>query len=378
MTHPTIFFSHSTRDRQPLEQLKRAFVAKTAGTIDVFLSSDGESIPLGSNWVATLQTRLETAALMLVFVTPDSIDSRWIHFEAGFSYAKGIAVVPVGFLGVDMRDLGPPLTLLQGFNVTGADSLNNLIALANRTFGLDHPLGFTDADYRAIVDVDHALLGGPLAHLLPCIERVLISDQIDVPTKDGEDAQESSNDQLEVVRPRFATALADAGIEFQDQVSRGFCSWRLHGMTIELHVEGRYLSLDIEVDPMALHRVLDPVHAILHAFRTDGLKGQSLAFRLVPDTVASHEELAITARLDAGAVALLPERGLRFRDLEFEIYPWANEGTGDEAEAKDRTSLIITPCSDRLELTDVADLLGMLCERRVIIPPAAVAARMHG
>ncbi|MCA8950346.1 MAG: toll/interleukin-1 receptor domain-containing protein [Planctomycetes bacterium] len=374
MTRPTIFFSHSSSDRDPLERLKAAFVAKTGGAIDVFLASDGQSIPLGSNWVATLQQRLETAQLMLVFVTPSSVDSRWIHFEAGFSHAKGTAVVPIGFLGVDLRELGPPLTLLQGFNITGADSLNNLIALANRTFGHDHALAFTRDDYGAIVDVENGLGGGPLAHLLPCLERLRLINHCDVPTVEGRDAEETSLDELEQMRPRLEAVLADAGVGGDVRVERGSCAWRLPGMQVELEVRGRYLDLRIKVEPITVHRVFELVCAIVRAFRGGTLRGQRFAFRLVAGTAAIERESGITARIDADTFGFLPGRGLAIGELEFEVQHWA-EATGAPA---DRVSLIVSPLVERLELGEVADLLDLLLARRVIVPPAAIAARMRG
>ena len=43
---PVVFFSHSSRDKRELALLKELFVQKTGGTVEVFLSSDGQSIPL--------------------------------------------------------------------------------------------------------------------------------------------------------------------------------------------------------------------------------------------------------------------------------------------------------------------------------------------
>ncbi len=59
---------------------------------------------------------------MFVFVTPTSIESGWIYFEAGFAYSKGIDVIPVG-VGIDIGSIRPPLSLLQGFNITSKYSL---------------------------------------------------------------------------------------------------------------------------------------------------------------------------------------------------------------------------------------------------------------
>ena len=139
---PTVFFSHSSRDQSELGRLKDLFVQKTGGSIDVFLSSDGQSIPLGRNWVHRIQEALEHANLMVVFVTPTSLRSSWLFFESGFAYSKKIRVVPVGFLGVDLANLPPPLSLLQGFNITSEAGLNNLIAVTNETFGHTHVENF--------------------------------------------------------------------------------------------------------------------------------------------------------------------------------------------------------------------------------------------
>lgn len=67
MSKPTIFFSHSSSDKDVLFKLKELFCDKTAGTIEVFLSSDGQSIPLGKNWVHRVQEALDNAKLMIVF-----------------------------------------------------------------------------------------------------------------------------------------------------------------------------------------------------------------------------------------------------------------------------------------------------------------------
>src|SRR6266566_2732427 len=89
MSKPTIFFSHSSRDQAQLVRLKELFIEKTGGSIDVFLTCDGQSIPLGRNWVHQIEEALEYAPLMVVFVSPNSLRSSWLFFESGFAYSKG-------------------------------------------------------------------------------------------------------------------------------------------------------------------------------------------------------------------------------------------------------------------------------------------------
>lgn len=150
MDKHTIFFSHSTKDKDLLLKLKQKLDTITGGVLEIFLSSDGQSIPFGHNWVHKIEQGLDKAKIIFVFITPDSIASNWIYFEAGFAYSKNIEVIPVG-IGVDIAILKPPLSLLQGFNIVSGDSLNNFIATINRKFGYHFPENFTQADFDEII-----------------------------------------------------------------------------------------------------------------------------------------------------------------------------------------------------------------------------------
>lgn len=117
------------------------------------MSSDGQSIPFGHNWIHKIEEGLNKAQIMFVFVTPISLNSAWIYFEAGFAYSKNVEVIPVG-VGVNIAQLKAPLNLLQGFDITSADSLNNFITIINRKFDLNFPESFSDVDYQAVYNSD--------------------------------------------------------------------------------------------------------------------------------------------------------------------------------------------------------------------------------
>ncbi len=86
---------------------------------------------------------------MFVFVTPNSIVSNWIYFESGFAYSKGIEVIPVG-IGIDIALLKAPLSLLQGFNISSSDGMNNFVSVINKKFDYRFEEKFTDVDYSGI------------------------------------------------------------------------------------------------------------------------------------------------------------------------------------------------------------------------------------
>lgn len=151
MSKPTLFFSHSSKDKDLILALKNKFDEFTGGVLDIFMSSDGQSIPFGTNWIHKIEKGLQEAKIMFVFVTDNSISSGWIYFEAGYAYSKGIQVIPVG-VGIDIGELKAPLNLLQGFNISSEESLNNFITIANRVFDYHFSEQFTEKDYKEILE----------------------------------------------------------------------------------------------------------------------------------------------------------------------------------------------------------------------------------
>ena len=152
MSKPTIFFSHSSKDKDAILTIKNKLDSATGGVLEIFMSSDGQSIPFGTNWIHKIEEGLQAAKIMFVFVTEVSVASGWIYFEAGFAYSKGIQVVPVG-IGIDIGTLKAPLNLLQGFNIASEDSLNNFITIINRTFDYHFKEAFDKNDYTEVMNL---------------------------------------------------------------------------------------------------------------------------------------------------------------------------------------------------------------------------------
>src|ERR1035441_3197699 len=148
---PIVFLSHSSLDKAPLAALKKILDERAAGSLNFFLSSDGESIKFGRNWVVRVSDALSQAKLMFVFLSPHSADSKWIHFEAGCAYAQDIRVVPVCLPGIDLNRITPPLSLLQGFNLHSYEAMENLARICNETFQMKIKESFCHADFDSVV-----------------------------------------------------------------------------------------------------------------------------------------------------------------------------------------------------------------------------------
>ena len=150
MEKPTIFFSHSSKDKDLVMSIKSKIDKETSSVLDIFMSSDGQSIPFGTNWIHKIEEGLQLAKIMFVFVTENSVSSGWIYFEAGYAYSKGIQVIPVG-IGIDIGSLKAPLNLLQGFNITSNDSINNFISIINKKFDYHFKESFSENDYYEVI-----------------------------------------------------------------------------------------------------------------------------------------------------------------------------------------------------------------------------------
>lgn len=152
MEKPIIFFSHSSQDEKYLRLLKDIIENQTGSAIDIFLSSDGQSIPLGRNWVKKVEEALTKTSLMFVFISPNSLQSNWLYFEAGYVYSNDVRVVPVGILGVNLNTIKPPLSLLQGFNLDKEDSLGNIIGVINEEYKTKFDYNIDEKYYKNFED----------------------------------------------------------------------------------------------------------------------------------------------------------------------------------------------------------------------------------
>lgn len=247
---PTIFFSHSSKDRHTLLRLKNMIAEKTGNTIEIFLSSDGESIPLGKNWVYRIEEALKKTKLMFIFITTNSLQSNWIYFEAGYSYSKDIRVVPVGFLNADISLMTPPLALLQGFNIRNEDGLNNLIALVNETFSHNHKLSFTNAEYTELASNGDISIANPLGPYLPLLEGVYL----EVDLSNNKIAIEKYFDKAREIFNNNSIQYR----EFESEIE-------VYGMTMLLTDRRPYAyKILFKLDPLLIDKTLSLVLKILH------------------------------------------------------------------------------------------------------------------
>lgn len=351
MTKPTIFFSHSSADKEVLLKLKELFCEKTGGTIEVFLSSDGQSIPLGRNWVHRVQEALDEAKIMVVFLTPNSLRSSWIYFEAGYAYSKDIRVVPVGFLGADISSVAPPISLLQGFNIESKDSLDNLIALVNDTFSYNHKSTFTDEEYRGL-----ALEGGDFTtHPLGKLVRLVNEIHIEITERDNLDC--TAQEGISVAKSVFERRnLENRGNE---SYVEGF------GLTASTNISQAPQPVNFTLDPALIKTTMPLAIEIIREIRKDGIKGISIRFDFIDTVDCENKNHKLTARLFGTGISLGKEGGLVYSGMNFTMNHLISlHGRGSLKQGA--AYLSVTPTEDLFEMSKASELIALLFSKKVL------------
>lgn len=139
-----IFLSHIGQEAELAGYLKSQIEKDFLGLVDIFVSTQEQSISLGEKWLDNVSTALKDAAAMLVLCSPWSIARPWINFEAGAGWVKGIPVVPLCHSGMTPVQLPTPLNSLQGTLMTDVEKLQKIYNVIAHALGSQAPQGQHD------------------------------------------------------------------------------------------------------------------------------------------------------------------------------------------------------------------------------------------
>lgn len=148
MNRTAIFISHIAEEAPLAAILKRSIAKHFLGAVDVFVSSDTESIAAGDNWLKSIEQALERASIMLALCSPASVRRPWINFEAGAAWMKPIPIIPMCHSGLQPKDLPMPFAVLQAVTAGSANGLRYVYLRVGQTAGLLLP----DIDPKSILN----------------------------------------------------------------------------------------------------------------------------------------------------------------------------------------------------------------------------------
>ena len=134
-----LFISHISEERAVAELVKNVLGRDFLGLLEVFVSSDTESIAAGEEWLRSIERALRDCAIFVILCSPESIRRPWINFETGAAWMREIPIVPACHAGLLPRDLRMPLSLRQGIALNEAEGLHRFYGRIAKVLECDLP-----------------------------------------------------------------------------------------------------------------------------------------------------------------------------------------------------------------------------------------------
>ena len=131
-----VFISHITSEAPLASVLKKWIEVTFHQRVKVFVSSEDDSIPPGQEWFREIGDSLSSTKVLLAICSNDSVDKRWINFEAGAGWIRGIPVIPICHSGMTVGGLPQPLSNLQALDVEKDGFARRLMAAVAKELGL--------------------------------------------------------------------------------------------------------------------------------------------------------------------------------------------------------------------------------------------------
>jgi hypothetical protein len=123
-----VFISHITEEKAAANKLKSLIRQAFGKDFSVFVSSDYVSIPGGDLWFTKIVDSLKAVKVVLVLLSEQSVDRRWINFEAGIGLGAEAKVIPIVFRNFEKGDVGVPLSELQVRNLHDPKDVKGILS----------------------------------------------------------------------------------------------------------------------------------------------------------------------------------------------------------------------------------------------------------
>lgn len=135
MNNKQLFLSHIHEEKELAIIIKESIEEEFAGFVDVFVSSDGTSIPAGSNFLNRIESGLVNCIGALYLISPTSVKRNWINFELGAVWIRNaisirsagneIPALPLCHSGMIPEKLPQPIVNLNAIIANQASQLEN-------------------------------------------------------------------------------------------------------------------------------------------------------------------------------------------------------------------------------------------------------------
>lgn len=133
-TTPLLFISHAALDKEIARYLKEV-IQQAYPSIDVFVSSDPEDLPVGDSWIEKILVALNRAKMVVVLATERGLSRKWVWFEAGAEWDRRQRIISCCIGRTRKNSLPPPFSFHTGLNLDDPDDSPSFFSLLANDFG---------------------------------------------------------------------------------------------------------------------------------------------------------------------------------------------------------------------------------------------------
>lgn len=147
---PVIFLSHFSQEAGIALALKVTLEEAFLGMVEVFVSSDGKSIPKGQDFPATIRAAITNATYGIVLLSPDSVSRPWVNIEFGAFWVLNKPIMPLLHGEITFAQLEPPYNTPNGTTASDFKGMNELVGNMADALGINQPKVDWSAFHEAI------------------------------------------------------------------------------------------------------------------------------------------------------------------------------------------------------------------------------------
>ena len=134
-----IFISHSVEDKQIVDLLSDTLRVLSLNQVKVWYSTscvNEETLAPGDIWFTRICNEIKSCKVIIVLLTPNSINKPWIYFESGIAEGCiGKLIIPL-CVGISRDDIKLPLSSYQIYQLSDYDSACSFISSVFNTIGI--------------------------------------------------------------------------------------------------------------------------------------------------------------------------------------------------------------------------------------------------
>ena len=141
-----VFISHAAQSDKDIAEKLESWIAAAYQSyeglkVKTFVSST-DGIDVGDAPFDTIKTELNRSDVLIALLSKEAKYNRWIAFEAGVMFGRGVRVIPITCKGTSANDFsGPIKDMFELKNAADEDEFTSALAILDGIIGKPHKKG---------------------------------------------------------------------------------------------------------------------------------------------------------------------------------------------------------------------------------------------